>query len=273
MTNEFKEFFNGIINNGISISRISKTVNITKVSRTIDCLMHAKELKRLDEIQRIRNIITLWWKNASETSPWYSMPKGSELLIDTCVWMKLREDYRFRVWLDFVVSNAQAYKWKIVVPYEVSAELERLKSDNDNGERARLARYGYKLMMDVQVKLLEIGLFESHAKSARDESAFADPVFSRYLNENKNSILFTLDNHLTFVVRQDVKNIKRVCSEDNLEFPPFIEMGPFFYGTEYPLFEYSSQSEAYTTLMYDGRYAPVESNAKYCYKGKALQIY
>lgn len=186
-------------------------------------ISHYKEKKAEEErearLRQRREGLRLWWQTAQQSSPWYSMPVGAVLLIDSCVWMKIKDDANIRLWFEYVVARAVHLKWKLFVPFEVTAEIEKKKSGHD--EAAAAAREAQKIMTAAQIELMEKGLFESHAKPWRVNDAYADPIFVPYLREHANAYLFTFDNHLAFVARQELKSLDRVCDVNNWQHPPY----------------------------------------------------
>lgn len=171
-----------------------------------------------------RHELQQWWQYAVQDSVWWSMPQNAELLIDTCVWMSLNAKPVYRLWFDFIIDNAEKKGWSIVLPKEVMEELDKHRHDNGNVCAARDAREGYDVLMKAQKLLLEKGLFRADAEPVHHgASVYADPVFIPYLESHENSVFFTLDKHMVVAARQKLGGLRRVCAEDNLEVPPYLE--------------------------------------------------
>lgn len=120
-------------------------------------------------------------------SPWWNIPEGTRIFIDTCVPMEAYCDPLAGRWFKHIKKNAKANKWKVVILNAVIKELDGLKN-NDNEECAQSARLASNILSDLQRSLGAQFVITGEYRTP------ADDEFEHEMK--KGDILCTRDNNL-----------------------------------------------------------------------------
>lgn len=133
-------------------------------------------------------------QNMLET-PWWSIPAGSTLLIDTCVWMGCNKP-GIETWFAMLRKQAYQKQWKILVLREVYEEIIH-HTESEDSQKAADARHARKLISQLQNEAgrEEWFVLEELGKEAVGER-YADPALIEAAVRMPRAILVTFDMDL-----------------------------------------------------------------------------
>lgn len=202
----------------------------------IACLCAMQEEKERAEQERLMRAREQERKRRFPFSAWWNIPRGSTIIIDTCVWIEAYKElddiddiYKkltdgvdiyenpFEIWIHYVIKNAVKNDWTLFLPKEVVDEIAKKKEERHTATGAA-ARAAHRCLMEAQATLLPKGRFKGEFKArVHGINLYADPVFVNLLKQDKSMRLYTLDNHVALVARQNIGDVERVYSRDQFE--------------------------------------------------------
>lgn len=151
-------------------------------------------------------------------SPWWNLPAGSILLLDTCV---LEWDCRSKgkqgldSWMDWISRNAAEFSWSILIIKNVYSEVIYHKERGhtpDDRYRGRLAAQRIERMQKLAGRAMKV-------ETTIVEDRYADPRLKKFVNKNKKAILFTHDRRLGIEMRSEAGNSQVRILDDFVPLP------------------------------------------------------
>lgn len=150
-------------------------------------------------------------------SPWWNLPEGSTLLLDTCIleWdCKTKGKQGLDEWMAWISENAARYGWSILIIKYVYSEIIYHKEKShieDDRYRGRLAMQRIEKMQELAGKAITV-------ETKIVEHRYADPRLKKYVSKHKSAILFTHDRRLGIEMRSEADNSQVRILDD---FVPF----------------------------------------------------
>lgn len=199
--------------------------------------------RRREEGERLAVALSNLRKDLVDSTPWWQngIPKSTELVIDTCVWMN--DSPRVDAWFHILIEHAKEKHWKIVLLKSVYEEISKFRM----GEQARKASIAKKRISRFQDACSGNFVMKGELKYTR-ENQYADEDIMRFMlsDEGGDCILFTLDRELKI-------RLKQIANQQGRDIQTIRCIDNFFYHEKYVWKEYRLVTES--CYPYDASYS------------------